>query len=228
MPEAHLQDFFHYYSGTPEQKEAVQLLQATMPASLLKNDSAWIQQYRKQPERPDGLITAELMHDITGYRASSFDQTFCDDFNQLLADTGFSPHLEAAEMLIANILHETGGMIYFKELASGKAYNNRSDLGNGPYDGPKYKGAGCLMLTGKYNYSRLAEVMNDPRVMEGVDYVADHHPFTSAEVWIKENDLLDVCMNQGFEACCVRINGGYNGYNDRMQWYRKVKKAMGS
>ena len=48
--------------------------------------------------------------------------------------------------------------------------------------------------------------------MEGVDYVADTYPFMSAKIWIMENQLLNVCLNQGFEACCVRINGGHNGF----------------
>ena len=36
-----------------------------------------------------------------------------------------------------------------------------------------------LQLTGKHNYSRLAEGLPDPKVMDGVDYVADTYPFTS-------------------------------------------------
>ena len=32
--------------------------------------------------------------------------------------------------------------------------------------------------------------------MDGVDYVADTYPFTSAKIWIEENDLLNVCLKQ--------------------------------
>ena len=53
MPEINLQDFFQYYKGTVEQKEAVQMLQSAMPESLLKNQSAWVVKYRKsQLHRP--------------------------------------------------------------------------------------------------------------------------------------------------------------------------------
>lgn len=51
-----LNDFFKFFSGTPEQMEAVQLLQATMPASLLKDDAAWVVKYREQPEQPDSVL----------------------------------------------------------------------------------------------------------------------------------------------------------------------------
>lgn len=226
-----LSDIIRFYKGSPEQREAIQILQDAIPEELLEADAAWHKKWLEHKEfvLTGGPITPELMHDITGYRASSFDDAFCNDFNRMLVDTGFSLHKEAEEILIANILHETGGMIYFKELASGRAYEGRRDLGNTrPGDGPRFRGAGCLQLTGRYNYSRLAEVTGDERVMEGCDYVADAHPFTSAETWIEENDLLHVCLNDGFEAACVRINGGRRGINDRRRWYNIVKKAMGN
>jgi len=226
MPEIQLINFFEYYKGTPEQKEGVQLLQSAMPDSLLRDASAWVQQYRKQPEDPGGICTSDLMHRLTGHAANTFDDVFCNDCNRLFRETGFDKHLNAMQMLMANMAHETAGFVYMKEIASGNAYNNRSDLGNGPTDGPRYKGAGVLQLTGRYNYQRLADDINDPKVMDGVDYVSETYPFTSAKTWIKENDLLKVCLTQGFEACCVKINGGYNGFEDRCNYYEKCKLYM--
>ena len=212
--------------------EAVQMLQDAMPESLLQPDSAWVVKFREKPPVPPapevkGIATPDLMHRLTGYPASSFDSVFCNDCNRLFADTGFDKHLDAMQMLMANMMHETCNFIYMKELASGAAYNGRTDLGNtSPGDGEKYKGAGVLQLTGKFNYQRLADGINDPKVMDGVDYVADTYPFTSAFIWIEENKLLSVCLNQGFEACCVRINGGYNGYDDRCAKYAICKREM--
>ena len=153
---------------------------------------------------------------------------FCGDFNKLLMMTGFDQHKDAMCMLIANLSHETGNYRWMKEIADGTAYNNRSDLGNGPNDGPKYKGAGVLMLTGKYNYTRAAAELQDPLIVErGCDYVADHYPFRSALCWIKDNDLLGICLGKGFDDCCYRINGGWNGYEDRKEKYEITKKVFG-
>jgi len=230
MPEINLIDFFQYFKGTPEQKEAVQLLQSTMPATLLRDKSAWVEQFRSQPEAPpapDGICTPELMNKLTGHPANSFDSVFCNDCNRLFADTGFDKHLNAMQMLMANMMHETCNFVYMQEIASGAAYNGRTDLGNtSPGDGEKYKGAGVLQLTGKFNYSRLADGINDPKVMDGVDYVANTYPFTSAQIWIRENDLLNVCLNQGFDDCCKRINGGWNGYEDRKAKYAICQREM--
>ena len=225
-PEINLIDFFAWFAGTPEQKEAVQLLQSSMKADNLRNASPWVLKYREQPPKPDGYFTAAMFEELTGYAANKFPQSFCDDCNQLFQDTGFAEHLNASQMLMANLMHETGNFRWLKELANGEAYNNRSDLGNGPNDGPIYKGAGVLMLTGKHNYSRFADDIDDPRVMEGVDYVADVYPFRSATTWISENGLLNLAKRGEFEAVCVRINGGYNGYADRCAKYAICQDVM--
>ena len=228
--QGHWRQFWSNYKDLSHQQAAIELLRqhiSKADPALLTDAAEWVAAWRAAEPAPDGVITPEVMHRLTGYRAAAFDQHFCDDFNRLLKESGFAEHPQARNMLIANILHETGGTLYFKELASGEAYNNRADLGNGPNDGHKYRGAGCLQLTGRYNYSRLAKAVNDERVMEGCDYVADAYPFMSALSWIQENHLLDVCLNQGFDACCQRINGGWNGIDDRRNWHAKVNQVLG-
>ena len=227
-----LRDFFKYYVEERQQIDAVEMLQQQMPESLLQPDAAWVVKFREKPPTPPtpevtGIATPDLMHRLTGYPADSFDSVFCNDCNRLFADTGFDKHLDAMQMLMANMMHETCNFIYMKEIASGAAYNGRTDLGNtSPGDGEKYKGAGVLQLTGKFNYQRLADGINDPKVMDGVDYVAETYPFTSASIWIEENNLLSVCLNEGFDACCVRINGGWNGIDDRRAKYAICKREM--
>ena len=230
-----LKDAAKFYNEEPHQTKAWDWLQERLTA---KEVEGFQRMYRNEvPQRPtgapegnpqptEGICTPELMNKITGHPASSFDSVFCNDCNRLFADTGFDKDLSAMQMLMANMAHETCGFVYMKEIASGVAYNNRADLGNGPNDGPKYKGAGVLQLTGKFNYERLSKGIKDPKVMDGVDYVSDTYPFTSAQIWIVENDLLNVCKNQGFDACCVRINGGYNGYEDRLRYYRICQNVM--
>ena len=241
-------DFFEFFEGKVNQIAGVeQLYEHIRLASptLLARNAEWMETYRDaalpepdpgggcpmpepKPDNKPGYFTPEMMNQLTGHPASSFDSVFCDDCNRLFEETGFSKHLEAAQMLMANMMHETCNFVYMKEISDGVYLNGRcSDLGNcSPGDGPKYKGAGVLQLTGKYNYQRLADGIGDPKVMDGVDYVADTYPFTSAKIWIEENDLLNVCLKQGFDACCVRINGGWNGYDDRLAKYRICQRVM--
>ena len=231
-----LADAAKFYQEQPHQERAWDWLESKLNSFQLEG---FQKMYRNEagerlpgapedsPQEIEGICTPDLMHRITGHAASSFDSVFCNDCNRLFKDTGFDKHLDAMQMLMANMAHETCGFVYMMEIASGSAYHYRSDLGNrGPDDGTRYKGAGVLQLTGRYNYQRLADGIGDQKVMDGVDYVSDTYPFTSARIWIEENKLLDVCLNQGFDACCVRINGGWNGYDDRLRYYNICKREM--
>lgn len=230
--------FFRYYKGLPTQQRAIEILRqhiAEADPSLVTEAAAWIAAYRETPPQPQGPITPELMHRLTGYRAAAFDDRFCTDFNLMLEATGFDQHPEALKMLMANLLHESCGFVYMKEIASGDAYEGRSDLGNTePGDGRRFKGCGPLQVTGRVHFKQFHDWLkthrniDDPRILsEGTNYVADQYPFEIAISWIQNNHLLDVCLNQGFEACCVRINGGHNGYADRQARYAVCQKVMG-
>jgi len=125
---------------------------------------------------------------------------------------------------LAQTAHESGGGRYTKELASGWDYEGRTDLGNTQQgDGPKYKGAGYLQTTGRANYQDFANYIHDPRVMEGVDYVAEHYPFSSAGFWWMENGMNQLCdTNPTVAQVTQRVNGGYNGLEDRQHYYNRT------
>ena len=215
-----------YYKAEPHQDRAWEELEAKLPAYLLEEFKAV---YRGSPDPSVSLITftKQTFEDLTGYSKVLFTDQEVSDCNQMLKDTGFGEDPELASMLIANILHETANMRYVKEIADGWAYEGRSDLGNTqPGDGPRFKGAGVLQLTGRYNYSRLSEALNDSRVMEGCDYVASTYPFRSALPWIAENQLLKIAKTNGFDAVCHRINGGWNGYQDRKSKFQICKDVL--
>ena len=67
MPEIHLEDFFRYYTGTVEQKEAVQLLQSSMPESLKRDRSAWVVKYREKPEAPVSEVPPQCLDIIAEF-----------------------------------------------------------------------------------------------------------------------------------------------------------------
>ena len=230
-----LTDAAKWYAEEPHQIAAWEHLQAELSP---KQVEAFQAMYRNRPaERPvgaqegnpqglGGYVSPELMHRLTGYPAASFDSVFCNDCNALFAETGFNEHLDAMQMLMANLMHETANFLYLSELSDGLYLRGRSDLGHGPNEGEVWKGAGVLMLTGKYNYQRFADDIGDPKVMDGCHYVANTYPFTSARTWIRDNDLLEICLAQGFDACCIRINGGTNGWEDRHAKYEICKREM--
>lgn len=222
----YLSDAAEWYRREPHQNDAWDALEAQLPTWLL---GEFQEAYRaaQAPSEEKLTITPQIFEALTGYNAALFTETEVRDCNMLLEETGFGIDPELACMLLANILHETGNLRWLKELSDGWAYENRADLGNvQPGDGPRFKGAGVLQLTGRYNYQRCAEVLNDPRIMEGVEYVANTYPFRSAIPWIEQNRLLEIAKSEGFEAVCVRINGGLNGYEDRKAKLRVCRDVL--
>ena len=232
-----LTDAAKYYKAESQQASAFEWLQLQQTPETM---AEFAKQYRYKPSTaPDfegqaGYITPDLMQGITGHPASSFDAAFCNDFNDMLESTGFDQHLDAMQMLMANLCHESCGFVYMKEIDSGEYLNGRRDLGNVyPGDGPLFRGCGPLQVTGRNHFQSASDWLRDHRgiddgkIMElGTDYAADHYAFTIAIPWLLNNDLLTVCLHKGFEACCVKINGGYNGFEDRCVWYSKCKLVM--
>ena len=237
LTEEEFANFFRYYANQAQQRESVGLLYSHIKQadpSLVAAAAEWVKVYRSTPPVAPGVITPELMHRLTGYRAEAFDRAFCDDFNSMLQVTKFAEHPEATKMLVANLMHESCNFVYMQEIASGEAYEGRRDLGNTQSgDGRRFKGCGPLQVTGRVHFQQFHDWLlknkgiDDPRILsEGTSYVANKYPFLIAVSWIQGNRLLDVCLNQGFEACCVRINGGHNGYNDRVAKYAICQKVM--
>ena len=67
-----------------------------------------------------------------------------------------TPDRQAA--FLAQVGHESGQLKYAEEVASGRAYEGRKDLGNvNPGDGMKFKGRGLIQVTGRANYKLFDE-----------------------------------------------------------------------
>ena len=125
---------------------------------------------------------------------------------------------------ISQCSHESGAGRYRKELADGRAYEGRTDLGNTqPGDGPKFKGGGYIQLTGRYNYQKFSDAMCDPKIVNiGVDHVAEHYPWSSAGFWWNSNEM-NALVDSGasVEQVTRRVNGGTNGLRERQNYYDK-------
>ncbi len=172
---------------------------------------------------PD-LITKTRAEYIYGNRISDSELS---DLNACLKRFEINTHPRMRHFL-SQTAHESGGLKWLKELSSGKAYEGRRDLGNiHPGDGPKYKGAGVIQLTGRNNYQAFANYIHDPDVMEGVNYVSTKYPFSSAGFWWHNNNMNALCdRGANVEEITRRVNGGLNGLADREAYYAKALKIF--
>ena len=218
-------NFFKYYKGEDHQLAGVKELYRHLDLISKDDRSSWIKIYREGPKKTEPstgevYVTKEQLASIWECSADLIHDYEIDEMNLCLDKYEITTATRMRHFL-SQTAHESGGGRYKQELASGVAYEGRTDLGNtSPGDGPKYKGAGYIQLTGKYNYSRLSEYLSDPRVMEGVEYVAENLPFTSAGYWWEDNKVNEL-VDSGADVLAVtkRVNGGTNGLADRQHYY---------
>lgn len=132
---------------------------------------------------------------------------------------------------LAQIGHESGQLFYTRELASGIAYNGRSDLGNTEVEaksiakmkgvdvGVLYKGRGLIQITGFYNYRELGkelklDLTHFPEQLEQPKLA------TLSAGWFWNRLKLNSLANkQMFREITKAINGGYNGLEERFKIY---------
>lgn len=134
---------------------------------------------------------------------------------------------ERVAAFLAQIAHESGELRYVRELASGKAYEGRKDLGNTePGDGEKFRGRGLIQITGRANYQAVSDAL-------GVDFISNpaqmELPVHAARVstWFWWSKKLNQFADSGdFKALTKRINGGFNGLEDRLRYWAAAQKAL--
>ncbi len=128
-------------------------------------------------------------------------------------------------MFLAQMAHESGNFRYDEEIASGEAYEGRSDLGNNqPGDGVRYKGRGYIQLTGRANYrdygNRLGvDLENNPDLAKDPNIAAD----IAIAYWQQRVDR-NAARAGDVRTVTKNINGGLNGLADRQNKFDKYMK----
>ena len=242
MPEINLIDFFQYFKGTPEQKEAVQLLQSSMPATLLKNQSAWVKQFRKQPEpppAPEWPITKEQLGKIMNCSVDSLPDSLMDDYAHCVQNCNMDT-LEQVYFL-GQVGHESAGLRYPMEIASGADYEWRTDLGNNQAgDGVKFAGTGFIQVTGRANHQDFSDYLDsigqsDPNIMAiGKTWSAERYPWSISGNWWRNNNMQGMCKarkectNAQIDEIGARVNGRNrpNGADDRISFTDRAYKTL--
>ncbi|MDR7034480.1 glycoside hydrolase family 19 protein [Mesorhizobium sp. BE184] len=146
------------------------------------------------------------------------------------------PH--RAAQYLPQLLHESGAFKYDREIASGAAYEGRKDLGNTKKgDGVRFKGRTGIQLTGRANYRAFTAwvrklIPNAPDFEANPDLVNTDPYEGLAPIWYWDvgnptRKSLNVYADQNnIEMITRKVNGGLNGYDDRLNYYDRSALAM--
>lgn len=145
---------------------------------------------------------------------------------------------------LAQLLHESGAFRFDKEVwgntAAQKRYDTRTDLGNTPQvdgDGKLYMGRTPGQITGKANYTAFRDWAREAK-LSPPDFVAHPDALNTDPweglgfiwYWMVGNptgkSLNRFADSNDIETLTKRVNGGLNGFKDRVDWYVKTSLVL--
>jgi putative chitinase len=142
-------------------------------------------------------------------------------------ENGINTPLRRAHFL-AQIGHESKELIYSEEIASGRAYEGRFDIGNTqPGDGVRFKGRGLIQITGRANYtdygrSRGRDFTSSTAAAQLL--ASDPALAVDASCWFwNKHNLNRLADRDDVLAITKIINGGTNGLADRKALLARAK-----
>jgi predicted chitinase len=202
-------------------------MQASPPVPAPKPGFSMRDEFQASSNSPQG-VSADQLRAIMPTLSQSKADAYLPHLNSAMSEAGINtPERQSA--FLAQLGHESGDLRYMEEIASGRKYEGRKDLGNvNAGDGMRYKGRGPIQLTGRANYRAAGEAL-------GIDL--ENNPQRAADpdvgfrtaAWFWNSRKLNSYADSGdFDAITKRINGGFNGKLDRDARYAEARQVLGN
>lgn len=151
-----------------------------------------------------------------------------------------TPGRQAA--FLAQVAHESMGFIHTREIwgptPAQARYDARSDLGNtkpeaieiaarhGKTPGRFWCGHGLIQTTGYDNHREVRDALGIDCVEHPELLMEPMHAVRSAGLFWKKRGLNELADRGDFERITRRINGGLNGYDDRLAYHGRATEAL--
>ena len=140
-----------------------------------------------------------------------------------------TPERQAA--FLAQVGHESGGLHWLTEIwgptDAQLRYEGRADLGNtAPGDGARFKGRGLIQITGRVNYQKVSDALATDFI-GNPEQLAEPDMAVRSAMWFWQNHGLNQLADTGnFERITKIINGGLNGYAERLALWDSAKEVL--
>lgn len=172
------------------------------------------------------LLSNQQFYDIAIYAEKERLNILLPEINKTLARYEINTPLRKAHFL-AQVGHESDGFNTNEEYASGVAYEWRTDLGNVfEGDGVRFKGRGLIQVTGRANYEECSQALNI-NLIDSPQRLADFDLACLSAGWYWDSRNLNKYADaDDFERITRIINGGINGYEDRLGYLERAKSVF--
>ena len=175
-------------------------------------------------ENAPRTFTSEILQLIMIEAKESDVTRYYTHLNNGMTTNNVTTPLRKAHFL-AQVGHESGALRYSEEGASGAAYEGRADLGNTqPGDGRLFKGRGLIQITGRANYQAYGTARGKDYVASPTTLATDPAVAVDSAFWFWNNaNLNPLADNDDVNGITRKINGGYNGLDDRKAKLARAK-----
>lgn len=113
------------------------------------------------------------------------------------------------------------------EQIANRVYANRMGNGNeSSGDGWLYRGRGLLQITGRTNYAACGAALGIDLLTYPDSLTARTHAAMSAAWYWSAHGCNELADAGDFERITKAINGGMNGYDDRVAWLDRTREAF--
>ena len=189
--------------------------------------------------RERGIMdAATLSKAMGGNLPLSRYQALLPEMNRAMRAAGVTTQLRAAHWL-SQLGHECLGLSALTEFASGEAYNGRAVLGNTqPGDGPRFRGRGAIMVTGRGHYTNLSKWAHGKGLVPTATYFVDNPEMLASDryycigaewYWtVARPQMNSLCDKDDFLGVTKAINGGTRGLEDRRSRLARCKSLGAS
>jgi putative chitinase len=177
-------------------------------------------------------VTAAQLHAVMPHLAGAKVTLYLGPLNAAMNEFHINTRLRICAFL-GQVAHESGELAWFHEFASGMEYDISKNprlakgLGNvNPGDGPRYKGRGPIQLTGRNNYRACGKALGLD--LEGNPDIAVQPSvaFRTAGWFWSTHGLNALADQSDYRTITRRINGGYNGYAERVKYYERALQVF--
>lgn len=142
---------------------------------------------------------------------------------------------------IAQVAEESINFSYVLERGTGAEYEMDLQLGNTiAGDGVMYKGRGLIQVTGKGNYRDCSlHIFGDLRLLDNPGLLMTPQYAVQSACWYwTSREINEVCDQpetyvhpgvhryEKFQWITVKINGGLNGYTERLANYNRARQVL--
>lgn len=182
------------------------------------------------PAPPAGGMDADILARVMGCTVARAQQMLPGYIGAMAAAD--ITNVNRAAMFAAQLGHESVGLQYMEEIASGQDYEGRRDLGNTqPGDGRRYKGSGPIQLTGRNNFQAFTRWANGKGITD-IDFEARPELVRQDPRWgflaaswywvVARPQINSLADRRDLEGVTRAINGGLNGLADRRARYDRA------